>query len=157
MVKRLFSILYLAIGTLALVACGGVLASPTLTPSPSPEPTPIPTRELEVCPLMVNGGVESWIDQDGNGERDAEDGPLAGVSFRMVWFWDFGKTQERVKRWTSGPSGHRVVEATGCGAGRPVIQVEPPPGYRLTTSDSVCLNEDEGTYCRSFGFAPTEP
>ena len=120
--------LSLAVWILALAASGGACAQPT--------PTPHPEITME-CLIEV----DAWIDWNGNGKRDPEDGPLEGVAFRMEWSQD-GDGNRQVSTWTSDAPGHYETWLTGCWCFNFVIWAEAPPGYRRTTM---------GDY---FGFAP---
>jgi len=86
--------------------------------------------------------VDTWIDWNGNGRRDPEDGPLEGVAFRMEWS-KYGDGNEQVATWTSGSGGHYETWLSSCGCLNIVIRAEPPPGYKRTTQDLY-----------DFGFAP---
>lgn len=134
--------LSLAIWILALAASGGACAQPT--PIPTQEPTPgVVTVEVEGCPGGCICTAEAWIDRNGNGTRDPEDGPLAGVKFRVV---GYGNNRKQVETWTSDETGYHEYFFVGCGCrvcSDAEIQVEPPPGYRRTTMGN-----------ENFGFAP---
>jgi len=137
--------LSLAVWILALAASGGACAQPT--PIPTQEPTPwVVTVEVEVCPGGCICTAEAWIDQNGNGKRDSEDGPLAGVRFRVV---GYGNNHEQVETWTSDETGYHEYFMVGCTCPcfDAVIQAEPPPGYRLTT-------QGRSKGASVFGFAP---
>lgn len=130
--------LCLAVWILALAASGGACAQPT--PTPSPEPTPHPER---LCPITLQCLIEvdAWIDWNGNGRRDPEDGPLKGVAFRIEYS-DYGDGTDHVRTWTSDATGHYEM-LTSCGCDNLVIRAEAPPGYRRTTQGG-----------HDFGFAP---
>lgn len=126
--------LSLAVWILALAASGGACAQPT--------PTPHPEITME-CLIEV----DAWIDWNGNGRRDPEDGPLEGVAFRMEW-WEYGWSNpgdgnSQVRTWTSGPSGHYETSLTSFACFNFMIRAEAPPGYRRTTQGG-----------HDFGFAP---
>ncbi len=125
---RRLSRLCLTIGILVWVACIGACAEPTIRPT---------------CGWTTLWIVETWVDWNGNGTRDPEDGALKGVRFRMEWYYYSDGSGERIKTWTSDASGHDEIGAEGCGGRDAKIQAVAPPGYRLTTDDPT-----------SFGFAP---
>jgi hypothetical protein len=120
--------LCLILWMLALAVCGGACEQPTPRP---------------VCPGTVRWRVEAWVDWNGNGTRDPEDGPLEGVAFRMEWYYYGDGSGERIKTWTSDASGYAEADAEGCGGPYAKIHAEAPPGYTLTTHDR-----------QSFGFSP---
>ena len=110
------------LGILALAASGGACAQPT--------PTPQPTNLYPLLECLIE--VDAWIDWNGNGRRDPEDGPLDGVAFRMEWSkCDDGSYQ--VRTWTSDASRHYVTYLPSCECLNYVIRAEAPPGYRRTT------------------------
>jgi hypothetical protein len=86
---------------------------------------------------------ETWLDWNGNGIRDPEDGPLEGVVFHLKWYYYFDGSGIMVDTLTSNSLGHAWGQAHGCGCGGALKEVEAPPGYSLTTDDPT-----------SFGFAP---
>jgi hypothetical protein len=52
---------------------------------------------------------ETWIDWNGNGTRDPEDGPLEGVVFHLEWAYYADGSGKRVETWTSNSLVHRCI------------------------------------------------
>jgi hypothetical protein len=123
-----------------------------------------------VCKCASPIFVEAWIDRNGNGNCDPEDGPLQRVRSRLEW--DEEKDDCRgyytaSHTLTTDKTGHDFYRLGGCGCLSQRINPETPAGYRLTTSTTgECLfshPKNYGNYsmenlsCERYGFTPTSP
>lgn len=155
MLKPYIRPLCIAALILALAACRATPAEPIVikvTPDRT-IPRPTVTAEpvvIEICKCAAKIKAEAWVDLNENGQREPEEVPLKGVTFRVEWY-DTGPDLEKLTL-TSNASGYAGTAVTGCGCDDAVVYAAAPSGYRLTTPDH-CRRE-----C-SFGFAalPSTP
>jgi hypothetical protein len=149
----------LKVAFLCLIA--GLLA-PALgacTVSPSTMARPVVTKEIGKCEIPML--VETWVDGNGNGSRDADDQPLSGVRIRLRWGSEPGSGSTVYL--TADDTGHDFYSWYGdCGTEK--LEPQWPEGYLLTTeADGPCLFSAPRAYgdyvvkrlpCFRYGFSP---
>jgi hypothetical protein len=143
--KQIARFLLLSIFVTALfTGCVPVIpADPPLAASATPAPTP---EVLADC--FQSATALAWLDENGNGEWDEGEAPLAGIEFVLE--------PTVYSRTTSDEDGVADIFATTpggiCPENQQVIAVG-FDGYTLTTAQSLAYLDDNTDY--AFGFQPS--
>ena len=135
--ERLIRYVCLVVCVSVLAACAGVTALPAASPSPTLTAEWMPEECL--CPCAAKIWADAWVDDDADGQRDPEEKPLQGVSFRVEWYTlaceTGGSSQHQVVSMVSDATGSAGTTVTGCNCDSVDVYAEVPAGYKLTTAD----------------------
>lgn len=159
----------LTIAVLVIAACEPVTKEPA-TREPTAEVVMVTVViERTICLTAVLINEESWIDWNGDGNRDPEDEPLQNVRFRVEWEKQGQSTGPTLKTFalTSDATGHAFLTVKGpCAEDRVESEPDTPQGYTLTSREfgrckfeypAGTPNPGKGVPCDSYGFTPTTP
>lgn len=91
------------------------------------------------------GYARAWIDENGNGLREAEEQPLAGVVLELK---AAGDDHDYLTKAVTGEEGEFFISAfpNTCKSLQDfslVLRAIPPDGYRLTTPAAVAISKDD--------------
>jgi len=134
---------------LLLCGCGATpraLTTPTPAP-PTATPLPTPTQQAVHRDCGWGGWGEAWLDANENGIQDADERPMPGVAFAA--------SGGGVSAYRKTGVDSRVFLDSGlrdCPIPMVWIYGTAPPGYRLTTADSIPDHGYDSPY--RFGVAP---
>lgn len=149
----------------AWAACGLLLAgcrAQALKPTPTLIPTPGPLPSATSAPMLTpppeckwDGTAEAWQDLDGNGQREAGEPPLAGVSFGV----EHNGQRDPNAVYKTGADGSVSVEVRlpGCDPQNyRIVLTGQPEGYSPPKTTAQALSDANEGGVIDFGLIPAK-